>query len=511
MSINRGIRAAMLLFVLGLPLGGAGLVSFLQQEEHLFRTIESDGVRIAVTTGGPKYAGELFNYEEVLTIPQERVRKRALLSDPTVFTMDEEGFLYVVDAGNHRLAVFDPEGDFVRAFGKEGEEIGQFMTPILQSVEDGIVTIYDMQIDRVTRFTTDGALIDTIGVPMFHFPFTPIPKNPTVSDYYRAQDEAEEFERTHIMQPVGIFERPGGGWVVPEVSFRPRGNALTRAIIYDADLDTVAVVDSEPVRSGTTVVIRLGGRRSDSGRASPGMRSGMQPGTPSSTGSVMAREPHRLPFAPFPAVRYVPGRGIVLTTGEEPVLEWYDLNGNLTGRVSIEVPPTPVTPEDEQRFEKGFRDALVTTETDDRETRRAERNLNQRPRNRREMMEMMEAISVRGRLESMKRYMTLPKTKAFWDHLFVDDSGCTWLRVPERYNWGPEAVQHRYWIVSPEGEFLGTTLTPPTMPVGNFQEQFRAVPLEHGHFMSVALDVATGTWRLTVYRVTSAIPGFSYP
>ena len=107
MSINRGARAALLLFVFGLPLGGAGLISLLPQQEHLFRTMESDGVPVAVTTGGPKYSGELFTYEEVLTIPQERVRKRAILSDPTAFTMDEEGFFYVVDTGNHRLVVFE--------------------------------------------------------------------------------------------------------------------------------------------------------------------------------------------------------------------------------------------------------------------------------------------------------------------------------------------------------------------------------------------------------------------
>ncbi len=503
MSIYRGISVAALLIILALPLGGGVLISLLPQEEHAFRTVDIEGIPVAITTGGPKYEGELFIYEEMLTIPQERVKKRARLSDPTVFTMDEDGFIYVVDSGKHRVAVFDPEGKFVRDFGKEGEESGEFMTPILQSVEGGIVTIYDMQIDRVTRFTTDGALIDTTSVPMFRFPFTPIPKNPTVSDIYRAQDEAEEFERTHIMQPVGLFERPGGGWIVPEVSFRYRGDARSRAVLYNADLDTVAVVNSDQVRSGTTVVIRLGGRGGGSGRMPSRMSS--------STGSVMAREPHRLPYAPLPAVRYVPGRGIVVTTGEGPVLEWYNLDGDLIGRVRIETPPAPVTPEDERLFDQGFRKALIATEEQSRETRRTERDLNRRPRNRREMMEMMEMVSTRGRLESMKRYMTLPRTRAFWDHLFVDDAGYTWLRVPGTYSWEPEAIRHRYWIVSPEGEFLGSTLAPPTMSSRNFQEQFRAVPLEHGHFMSVTMDESTGTWRLTVYRLTSAVPEFSYP
>ncbi len=487
-------------------------VSVVAQEGHLFTTEQVEGIPVAVTSGGAKYAGELFTYEEVMTIRQERVRKRALLSDPTVFTMDEEGFLFVVDAGNHRIAVFDHEGDFVRGFGAEGEEIGEFMTPILQSVEEGVVTIYDMRIDRVTRFTTEGALIDTLGVPMFHFPFTPIPERPSVSDVYRAQNEADEFDRTHLMQPVGLFERPGGGWIVPEVSFRPRGDAITRAVVYDADLDTVAVMESESVRSGTTVVIRVGGRQTGPGTTRPGMApSGTPPARRSSTGgSVMARERHRLPFAPLPVARYVPGRGIVLTTGEEPVLEWFDLDGTPISRVRIDALPDEITAEDETDFEVGWRRALQEVTNEERARERS-RSQNRPPRNRRELMEMMETISARGRLESMKRYMTLPRTKAFWDHLFVDEAGFTWLRVPDEYHWGSGAVRHRYWILSPEGEFLGTTLTPPTMPTVNFQEQFRAVPLAHGHFMGITSDESTGTWRLTVYRVTPAVSGLSWP
>lgn len=492
MKLDKDMRTGRRFLGLAALLAVIASLTAAAQEGHRFTTEQVEGIPVAVTTGGAKFEGDLFTYEEVLTIPQVRVRKRALLSDPTVFTMDEEGSLFVVDAGNHRIAVFDREGRFVRGFGAEGEEIGEFMTPILQSVDEGVVTIYDMRIDRVTRFTTEGALIDTLGVPMFHFPFTPIPERPSVSDVYRAQNEAEEFERIHMMQPVGLFERPGGGWVVPEVSFRPRGDAIARAVVYDADLDTVAVMETGPVRSGTTVVIRAGGREG------------------ASAGNVLARERHQLPFAPLPAARYVPGRGIVLTTGEDPVLEWFDLDGTPLSRVRLDVRPAEITAADEEAFETGWLRALQEVAGEERARRRS-RPQNRPPRNRREMMEMMETISARGRLESMKRYMTLPRSRAFWDHLFVDGSGFIWLRVPDEYHWGGGAVRHRYRILSPEGEFLGSTLTPPTMPTGNFQEQFRAVPLAHGHFMGITRDAPTGTWRLTVYRVTPAVPGLSWP
>ncbi len=512
MTHYQGLRTAGPLFGVAVILSVISSDPLSAQVGHSFTIEQGEGFPVAVTSGGAKYEDDLFTYHEVLTIPQERVRKHARLSEPTVFTMDEEGFLYVVDVGNHRIARFDSEGRFVRGFGAEGEEVGEFMTPILQSVEEGIVTIYDMRIDRVTRFTTEGALIDTLGVPMFHFPFTPIPERPTVSDVYRAQNEAEAFDRTHMMQPVGLFERPGGGWIVPEVSFRPRGDAIARAVIYDTALDTVAVIDSRPVRSGTTVVIRVGGR----GGVSAGTRAGMsRPGSPqagrtSSGGSVMARERHRLPFAPLPVAHYVPGRGIVLTTGEEPLLEWFDLEGNPLGQVRIDIPPTEITAGDEEAFEADWRRALLEVTAIEGERKRS-RSPNRPPRNRRELMEMMKTVSARGRLESMKRYMTLPRTRAYWDHLFVDGAGYTWLRVPEVYHWGGGAVRHRYWIISPEGEFLGSTMTPPTMPTINFQEQFRAVPMAQGHFMGVTKDESTGTWRLTVYRVSPAVPGLAWP
>lgn len=40
--------------------------------------------------------------------------------------VDDAGNLWVLDAGNHRVQVFDRDGDFIRSFGREGQGPGEF-------------------------------------------------------------------------------------------------------------------------------------------------------------------------------------------------------------------------------------------------------------------------------------------------------------------------------------------------------------------------------------------------
>jgi len=77
---------------------------------HSFKVEEIDGVLIAVNTGGPRFAEELFSCEQVLTLKQDSSQPESLLNQPESITMDERGFFYIQDSGNRRIAVFDSTG-----------------------------------------------------------------------------------------------------------------------------------------------------------------------------------------------------------------------------------------------------------------------------------------------------------------------------------------------------------------------------------------------------------------
>ena len=52
------------------------------------------------------------------------------LSLPTDVGVGENGHIYVVDGGNHQVAVFDKTGQRVNTLGERGEENGQFESPV---------------------------------------------------------------------------------------------------------------------------------------------------------------------------------------------------------------------------------------------------------------------------------------------------------------------------------------------------------------------------------------------
>lgn len=72
--------------------------------------------------------------------------------------VDAAGNLYVLDAPNHRVVVFDSAGAFVRTFGGEGGGPGEMQRPWNLSVTgDGTVSVYDFAKRGLVRFAAEGA------------------------------------------------------------------------------------------------------------------------------------------------------------------------------------------------------------------------------------------------------------------------------------------------------------------------------------------------------------------
>ncbi len=86
------------------------------------------------------------------------------MDGPTGIAIDQEGNLFIADQGNGRVQKFTPDGDLILSWGEPGSEDGEFNLPWGVGVgPDGSVYVADWRNDRVQRFTPDGEHVQTLG------------------------------------------------------------------------------------------------------------------------------------------------------------------------------------------------------------------------------------------------------------------------------------------------------------------------------------------------------------
>ena len=75
---------------------------------------------------------------------------------PTGLAVDKDGNLYVADTMNNRIEEFDADGQFIRAWGKNGDGPGYFARPKGVAIDsDGNIWVADGMQDRVQVFNQD--------------------------------------------------------------------------------------------------------------------------------------------------------------------------------------------------------------------------------------------------------------------------------------------------------------------------------------------------------------------
>ena len=85
------------------------------------------------------------------------------LTSPRNMEIGPDGMIYVADSGNHRIQVFDRNGQFVRGWGGSGTEPGQFNEPWGLAADDEFLYVADTWNHRIQKFTLDGELVAVFG------------------------------------------------------------------------------------------------------------------------------------------------------------------------------------------------------------------------------------------------------------------------------------------------------------------------------------------------------------
>lgn len=263
----------------------------VSSQEHTFRAYQQNGVLISETAGSARYAEPLFSYEEILQLEQDPDEVESLLYRPGKFVMGPDGCYYMVDRGNHRIAVFNKDGRYERSFGGEGEGPGTFRVPRYQGIHSDTLLIRDFRLNRTTRMTVDGSLIDVLLRPRL----------PSRAERYQLSDD-----RQMLLHQLQIINE----------KYMLQKAALT---IVDAGFDTLTHVVTD------SVVIGIYGYN-------PGSESGWT---------------YYLPQFPSSACyAYSHTRGAFLTNGQASVIHHYSNAGELVERIVLDIPPTPVTREE---------------------------------------------------------------------------------------------------------------------------------------------------------------------
>jgi DNA-binding beta-propeller fold protein YncE len=80
------------------------------------------------------------------------------------FTDIHDGKYYMPEAGNHRVSVWDLEGNFLFLFGGQGTEPGKMNNPEAAKFNSkGMLYVSDLKNDRMQVFTGEGAFVKTWG------------------------------------------------------------------------------------------------------------------------------------------------------------------------------------------------------------------------------------------------------------------------------------------------------------------------------------------------------------
>lgn len=246
--------------------------------------VVEDGIEVAYTRGGPLYDGEIFTFKKVVQLNQDPDRAESLVFRVRVVVEGPDGCFYVPDWGGGRIAVYGPDGEYRRSFGRKGDGPGEFRNMVFQSLQGDVLSIRDRSNNRTTFYRIDGTLLDilTSSVGYYTLQYDRAPGGMIIQRWF--EDEERE-DADHVSYVLSLSR--------------------------EADSDTFAVLRTRMVPTYFT------------------------------DQDLPIQMP--MPYAGTPHAWWMPGQGILLVNGYEPELYRYDMEGNLLRKIVPGIELSPVT------------------------------------------------------------------------------------------------------------------------------------------------------------------------
>ena len=349
------------------------LANFLYQEvkpEQTVSIINEILIPADLEPVGPKNSGPVFVFEKILTIEADPSEPKSMLMYPSNIILDDDGYIYITDSGDvQRIVVFSPDGNYMRSFGGYGSGPGEFQITSISSLEDDVLHLFDQNLNRITRYRTTGELLDVTAL------------------------------RTGGL--LTAFLLPDLGQVITIRSIRGRnGKIRNREDSFYVGVE-VTIRDSTQTEMFTIV--------SESERYMAFNKKN--------------RRVQALYFAPYPNAAFSRHHGIVVTSGAQPVVNQYNLSGELTRQIMLDLPLELVTRADRLRAIE-YREAQMANIR------------NPEP----------------GRYDS--RELEFAEQKAYWRHVMMDEHGYIWLIRLWDFNALDQGLGTTCYVIHPNGEWL---------------------------------------------------------
>jgi len=141
-------------------------ISCQKQKAEWKGTIEKvDGVTVVTNPKEPMYGEKVFSLEEELSIGEVGGREEYMFSEIGTLAVDDEERIYVSDRKETYIKVFNQDGVYLMTIGRKGQGPGEFeRISGMQITHQKELLVFDMSMRRLSFFTADGKLIETLSI-----------------------------------------------------------------------------------------------------------------------------------------------------------------------------------------------------------------------------------------------------------------------------------------------------------------------------------------------------------